>query len=658
MKWHALRLALLALLPLTWPTVSLAIEAQPKYSCKPGEFIISRLPSRGIQRKALESLSAASSAPLAIADNTYNAALVSIEKPKGFRAKVEDLCAKLRQHQRATRRALREQGKHPLVRTVDCNCNALVSVVRTPNDPLSQMQWAISQASDIDSNLNLAWDRWVGDNNYPVVAVVDTGIDYNHPDLAENMWVNPGEIAGNGIDDDRNGYVDDVHGANLISNTGNPMDDNGHGTHVAGTIGAVGNNGRGVAGVAWRVKLIGAKFLNRAGGGELFDAVKAINYITDLRQRGIPIVASNNSWGGGPYLPAMYDAIARSEAAGVLFIAAAGNSSLNNDQVANYPSNYNNQSIIAVASIESTGNLSSFSNYGRTTVDIAAPGGSIASTYTNNEYRYLSGTSMAAPHVAGAVALLKGFAPGLSWSEIKDILLRTARPLPNLRRIVVTGAMLDVAAILNEAANSGVNGPIPSPTPTAAPTATPTPRPTATPIPTATPTPLPLPGRFNLSGRIVGENGQGIQNAKLTLRVGSTVITQFTGGSGEYSFADIFGPVSFSLTIEKGGLMTTVHSSTLLRDTDLNLTTSWKRYSLAARVVSSDGAPMAGVTINAGPLGTIVTNNAGMAEFRADYGTPYTISASSPEHSFGEDTRKGALVGDTVRLFVGRTIDP
>ena len=282
------------------------------------------------------------------------------------------------------------------------------------------------------------------------------GIDFNHPDLAANIWTNSKDPA-NGVDDDSNGYVDDVHGWDFHNNDATVYDDTGddHGTHVAGTIGAVGGNGIGEAGVNWNVTMIPAKFLGPTGGA-LSNAVKAVDYITNLKTRqGLNIVATNNSWGGGGYSQALADAIERANKAGILFIAAAGNGGSdgvgdNNDVYAHYPSNYANANVIAVAAIDSAGRKAGFSNYGRTTVDLGAPGVGVWSTLpgsTTPEGRYgsYSGTSMATPHVTGAVALYASTHPGASASTLKQAIMDSARATrtTSLRRITATEGRLN-----------------------------------------------------------------------------------------------------------------------------------------------------------------------------------------------------------------------
>lgn len=301
----------------------------------------------------------------------------------------------------------------------------------------------------VDVNAVPAWALTTGSPTV-VVGVVDTGIRYTHQDLAGSMWTNPGEVAGNGIDDDSNGYVDDVHGINGITGSGNPMDDNNHGSHCAGTIAATGNDAGQHVGVAYNVKLMGLKFLSASGSGQTSDAIRCIDYGV---AKGAHILS--NSWGGGPYSQALRDSIAAANAAGVLFVAAAGNSASNNDTTANYPSNYDPANVVAVAAVDRTGALASFSSYGASTVDLGAPGVDIlSSTATSNtSYDWFDGTSMATPHVAGVAALIKSRFPAATATEIKTRLLASTRPLASLTARTVTGGIADAHAALTIAAD-------------------------------------------------------------------------------------------------------------------------------------------------------------------------------------------------------------
>jgi PKD repeat protein len=275
---------------------------------------------------------------------------------------------------------------------------------------------------------------------------------YTHTDLAANAGVNPYEIAGNGKDDDGNGYVDDVYGWDFDGNNNTVFDGTAddHGTHVAGTIGAVGGNGKGVAGVCWNIKLLNAKFLGRRGGTTA-NAIKAVDYITDLKGRhNLNFVATNNSWGGGGYSQGLYDAIERAKDANILFVAAAGNGGSDgvgddNDAVPHYPSSYANANIISVAAITSSGARSSFSNYGAASVDLGAPGSGIMSTLPGG-YGSYSGTSMATPHVTGAAALYAAANPGAGAAAVKAAILGAVAPTASLAGKTVSGGRLDVSS--------------------------------------------------------------------------------------------------------------------------------------------------------------------------------------------------------------------
>lgn len=299
-------------------------------------------------------------------------------------------------------------------------------------------------AADIDAEA--AWAVTTGSTNV-VVAVIDTGIRYTHRDLAANMWRNPGEIPGDGIDNDRNGYVDDVHGINAITGSGNPLDDQGHGSHCAGTIGAQANGGGPHVGVAWDVRLMALKFLDRNGSGFLSDAIECINYAV---ANGAQILS--NSWGGGPYSQALYDAILRSRNAGSLFVAAAGNDSDNNDSFPAYPASYNIDNVISVAAMDSFDNLASFSNFGVGSVHVGAPGVDIYSCTSSSDVSYASfnGTSMACPHVAGVAALALARFPGTTGTALRTRLLSNVRSIPSLSGRVSTSGAISASRVVVE----------------------------------------------------------------------------------------------------------------------------------------------------------------------------------------------------------------
>jgi subtilisin family serine protease len=294
---------------------------------------------------------------------------------------------------------------------------------------------------DADIDAPEAWDLTTGSSDV-VVAVIDTGVDYTHTDLVDNIWTNSGEIPGDHIDNDGNGYIDDVHGINAITGSGDPMDDYSpiyHGTHCSGTIGAKGDNSKGVVGVCWTVKIMCLKFLNSNGSGWNSDAVECIQYAVD---KGAHVLS--NSWGGGGYSQALRDAIEAAKNAGILFMAAAGNDYGNNNDINPfYPASYNNENIIAVAATDRNDLLAGFSNIGPNSVDVAAPGVSILSCKAGNAYQLLSGTSMATPHVSGLAALLKSYNPSWTWDEIKTRILAGVDPLPGLSGKILTGGRIN-----------------------------------------------------------------------------------------------------------------------------------------------------------------------------------------------------------------------
>jgi subtilisin family serine protease len=325
----------------------------------------------------------------------------------------------------------------------------------TSNDTyfINNSLWGMSAGgNNFGSGAATAWANNKIGSHAVYIGIIDEGYMYTHEDLVANAGTNTGEIAGNGVDDDGNGLKDDVYGWDFDGNNNTVFDgvNDDHGTHVAGTIGGVGGNGKGVAGVVWNVKLLNAKFLG-SRGGTTANAIKAVDYFTGLKNKGINIVATNNSWGGGGFSQALKDAIDRANTAGILFIAAAGNSGTNNDATASYPSGYTSANVIAVASITNTGGLSSFSQYGATTVDLGAPGSGIWSTVPKrvsgsliSSYASYNGTSMATPHVSGAAALYASINPGATAVQIKAALLNSAIPTASLTGKCVTGGRLNV----------------------------------------------------------------------------------------------------------------------------------------------------------------------------------------------------------------------
>jgi subtilisin family serine protease len=332
--------------------------------------------------------------------------------------------------------------------------------IETPDDPYFFPElWGLSSTgqsftdgvtsytalADNDINAPEAWDLSTG-SRASTVAVIDTGIDLDHPDLIDNLWVNPGEVPGNGIDDDGNGLIDDLHGYDFVNDDPQPDDDQGHGTHVAGTIGARGNNGQGVVGVNWEVSLAALKACDDFGNCPMSATIAALDYAV---AQGIPI--SNNSYGGccNEYLPEK-EALSAARAAGHLFVAAAGNGAANNDDPtqSSYPASYDLDNIISVAALSPNGAKASFSNYGATGVDLGAPGSQILSSHNDGEYSWRSGTSMAAPQVAGAAGLLRARRPDFDAPELRSRILSTAQPTPSLIGLVATDGSLDAGQAL------------------------------------------------------------------------------------------------------------------------------------------------------------------------------------------------------------------
>jgi serine protease len=345
-------------------------------------------------------------------------------------------------------RALAELRADPAIEYAEPNL--IVRVTNLPDDPSFGALWGLNNigqtagtaGADIDAPE--AWDVATGSLDI-VVGVVDTGIDYEHEDLAANMWRNPGELAGNGVDDDGNGVIDDVHGYNAIEDSGDPMDDRGHGTHCAGTIGAAGDNGVGVTGVNWRVSLMALKFLDGDGMGTLEAAIAAIDYAVRKKQDGVNLRVLSNSWSGNSFSQALYDAVEAANAAGILFVAAAGNDAgRNNDRFPTYPASFDLPNIIAVAATDHHDGLATFSSVGPMSVDLGAPGVAVMSTVQDGGYQRKSGTSMAAPHVAGAAALLFSLDEDLTFSEVKELLLITGDALPALAGVTLSGRRLNV----------------------------------------------------------------------------------------------------------------------------------------------------------------------------------------------------------------------
>lgn len=323
-------------------------------------------------------------------------------------------------------------------------------VVKTagPNDPLFGEQWSLQNTGQrggktgADICAARAWEKTTGSSKV-VVAVLDTGVDYRHSDLRNNIWTRPASLAP--YADRELGTIDDLHGFDAADMDGDPLDDNGHGTHCAGIVGAEGDNADGIAGINWHVQIMPLKFLGANGSGSVKTAIECINYVIARKKAGVNVRIINASWGSMMRSRALEDAIRRAGEEDILFVAAAGNSSTNNDRRPHYPSNYNLPNVLSVAALTRQDALARFSNYGARTVHLAAPGAEIMSTWLNGEYEEHSGTSMATPEVSGVAALVLAAKPGMSVKELRERLLDSVDQLPALEGKVATGGRLNAA---------------------------------------------------------------------------------------------------------------------------------------------------------------------------------------------------------------------
>jgi thermitase len=326
-----------------------------------------------------------------------------------------------------------------------CSPNVMVSIQAAPNDTYYGLLYGLELIA-----APTAWATSTGAG--VLVAVIDTGVKYNHEDLTGNVAINSAEVANNSIDDDNNGYVDDVYGLNAItytggsSSAGDPMDDNGHGTHVSGTIAALGNNSKGIIGVAYGAQILAVKALAASGSGSISDVVEGIDYAI---ARGADIL--NLSLGTSTAVPALEASLERAAAAGIVIVAAAGNDGRNIETTPSYPASYTTSTLISVAATGESDTLAYFSNFGGSSVDVAAPGEGIASTYYTGSYVYLDGTSMATPHVAGVAALVKSANPSLSAATIRSVILNTVDPVSSLSGKVSTGGRINASAAVASA---------------------------------------------------------------------------------------------------------------------------------------------------------------------------------------------------------------
>ena len=335
--------------------------------------------------------------------------------------------------------ALRALRRHESVRYVEPDW--FLDASKTPNDPDYSQQYALGTRSMAAAGAPAAWDHAT---SCASIAVLDSGVQYGHPDLKDNIWHNADEVKSNGKDDDKNGYVDDYYGVDLVDGSGSASDDDGHGTHVAGIIGGRGNNATGVSGLCWSVKIVAIKFLNSRGRGSTSGAIEGIEYAI---KRGIKVL--NGSFGSDAKSSALSDAVDKAREKGLLLVFAAGNDGANVQSAPIYPASYTDDNILAVASITSSGALASYSNFGTKSVDLGAPGDKIYSTYPSSAYKSLSGTSMASPLVAATAALLRKRDTSLTYKELRAANKGHPKANAKLSGKVATGGQLDIAAALD-----------------------------------------------------------------------------------------------------------------------------------------------------------------------------------------------------------------
>jgi thermitase len=427
---------------------SLSLSAREIESV-PGEFIV-KIKHQAFKSQSLESLSQALNAK--VKTNIKNLDILVVQRPT---IETESY-------------AISALKSNAMVEIAEPNY--VYRIVKTPNDPMLLNLWGLKNTGQLDSekqtgiagmdiDAEKAWDLETGNKN-AIIAVIDTGIDYTHSDLKDNMWTNSAEANGKpGVDDDGNGIIDDIYGANFVDDakpTGQPMDDHGHGSHCTGTIAGRGNDGAGIVGVNWNARVMALKFLSAEGSGTLAGALKAIDYAT---QKGAKVMS--NSWGGGGFSQTLLDSIERANAAGAVFIAAAGNDSSNNDTYPSYPASYDVDNVVSVAAIDNRGKIASFSNFGKKTVHVAAPGVNVFSSITGGKYDSWSGTSMATPHVSGVAALLVAREPALSPIEIRNRIMQTVKPVSGLKSKVASAGMINAYNVLtNTVAPPDMNDPM------------------------------------------------------------------------------------------------------------------------------------------------------------------------------------------------------
>lgn len=625
-----------------------AIGAQPSQAQEAGIIenqIIFAINSERRQAEALDLVENISPDDVAVTESSNGVMVLELmdEADGVVQRSPEEICRKLRLQERDQRR----QGDSPYRFSRHCEQNQEFNAEFVPDDPYYSSMWAMQRL-----NMSTVWDYARGSSDL-VVAVIDTGVSYLHEDLSSNMWKNPGEIPANGIDDDRNGYVDDIYGIDTFNNDSDPMDDQGHGTHVAGTIGASTNNSTGVSGLNWNIKIMALKFLGANGSGSTAGAIAAVNYVRKMKERGINIVLSNNSWGGGGYSQLLYDAIVGNRDADVLFVAAAGNNSTNTDASPHFPSSYNVDNVISVASITSSGSMSSFSNYGYQNVDLGAPGSKIDSCGLNNTYANMSGTSMATPHVSGALALLKSYSSGLNYLGLKNKILQTVKPNAALSGKTVTGGELDLLAAIQASSFAPVLPPTPTLTPVPTSTPTPPPTPTATPVP-ATPTPTATPRSGNWSLRVVDQDQVSLSQVSVTIIApsgSSQVVT--TGADGSIVISALSGG-NYRATFSKQGYVFPGGELTVRIDGNVASVVSAVRatYPIQGAVLSrytagGVGGAQVEVFVDGRLSATLAADLSGGFSVQVPYGSLYRFEVRHPD--FYSESVSGVVLGRAFR---------
>jgi subtilisin family serine protease len=515
--------------------------------------------------------------------------------------------------------------------------NGIARIASTPNDSEYSQQWWTSKIK-----APFAWDASTGTSDV-IVAVLDTGSKLNHPDLEPNLWKNSGEIPNDGIDNDGNGYVDDVYGINTVNlpqyseyeRGMAPNDTDGHGTHVAGIIGAVGNNGTGIAGVNWNVRIMTLRFIGDSGYGSESAILEGIEYILMMKKRGVNIRVSNHSWGTNTKSSAIESAFKKLNSAKILNVCAAGNGTTyyngaNNDAWPNYPSSFNNTSIIAVAATDENDNRATFSNYGAKSVDLAAPGVDILSLGITSPTTYMDGTSMATPIVSGAAALLLSTQPKLTVSSLRSKILKSVDAVPALKKVVATGGRLNLARLMGQSR-------------------------------------VTISGETYFSEKIgktkykrllAGTKVQAIFNKSKAV-----VATTYTDSNGQFSFVDLpVGAYTFTPTLSgykfsnKKATLADKKTPSLLK---LEGKPTASTYSISGRATDLNNNPVSGVNIfvNDSAEPAAVTDSSGdyVLNYRAE-GT-YTLRAESPNTEWQASASSVSLPTTTGASLPNATIN-